>query len=105
LIKVSLAQIQLANNNMTDLEIARDNLKDALRYEPKLTGAWRLLATAEGRLGNAGGASLALAEEALLKGNKGDAHSHVKRAMTSLPSGSPSWFRAQDIESASKKTN
>jgi predicted Zn-dependent protease len=105
LIKVSLAQIQLANNNMTDLEIARDNLKDALRYEPKLTGAWRLLATAEGRLGNAGGASLALAEEALLKGNKGDAHSHVKRAMTSLPSGSPSWFRAHDIESASKKTN
>jgi predicted Zn-dependent protease len=105
LIKVSLAQIQLANNNMPDLEIARDNLKEALRYEPELTRAWRFLATAEGRLGNAGGASLALAEEALLKGNKGGALSLVKRAMASLPDGSPSWFRAQDIKSAATKSD
>jgi predicted Zn-dependent protease len=105
LIKVSLAQIQLTNNNMADLKIARDNLKQALRYEPELTGAWRLLATAEGRLGNAGGASLALAEEALLRGNSGGALSHVKRAIAVLPSGSPSWYRAQDIKSAAKKTD
>jgi predicted Zn-dependent protease len=104
LIKVGLAQIQLENNDTADLEAARDNLKEALRYEPELTGAWRFLATAEGKLGNAGGASLALAEEALLRGNKGSALSHVKRAMASLPEGSPSWFRAQDIESAAQKT-
>ncbi len=104
LIKVGLAQIQLESESTAELETARDNLKEALRYEPELSGAWRFLATAEGRLGNAGGASLALAEEALLRGNKGGALSHVKRAMVGLPEGSPSWFRAQDIESAAQKT-
>ncbi|MEE2688300.1 MAG: M48 family metalloprotease [Pseudomonadota bacterium] len=105
LIKVSLAQIQLENSNIeSQVRLARQNLKDALHYEPELTNAWRFLATAEGRLGNSGAASLALAEEALLRGKKTRALDLAKRAIKILPKGSPGWFRAQDIESATSKS-
>ena len=103
LIKINLAQLQLENRSDGQLVRARDNLIDALRYEPEMASAWRLLATAEGRLGNAGKASLALAEEASLRRNKARALSHSKRAMETLPEGSPGWFRAQDIENSFKE--
>ncbi len=104
LIKISLARLQLENGGSGQIELARDNLIEALRYEPEMASAWRFLATAEGRLGNHGAASLALAEEAMLRGNRGSALAHSKRAMERLPEGSPGWFRAQDIESMAKKT-
>jgi predicted Zn-dependent protease len=103
LIKINLAQLQLENRSDGQLVRARDNLIDALRYEPEMASAWRFLATAEGRLGNAGKASLALAEEASLRRNKARALSHSKRAMETLPEGSPGWFRAQDIENSFKE--
>jgi len=103
LIKISLAQLQLENRSEGQLVKARDNLIDALRYEPEMSSAWRFLATAEGRLGNAGKAALALAEEATLRRNRSLALSHSKRAMELLPEGSPGWFRAQDIENSFKK--
>lgn len=103
LIKINLARLQLETRDVSNVRLARENLIDALRYEPEMTSAWRFLATAEGRLGNAGEASLALAEEALRRGVLGRARGHAKRAMERLPEGSPGWFRAQDIEGAAKK--
>ena len=104
LIKVSLAKIQLESSHSTSrARLARQNLEDALRYEPEMASAWRFLATAEGRLGNAGAAALALAEEALLRGKNRRALELAKRAMKKLAEGSPSWFRAQDIANAAGK--
>ena len=102
LIRINLAQLQLENGSEEQLVKSRENLIDALRYEPEMASAWRFLATAEGRLGNTGNASLALAEEAMLRQNKALALSHSKRAMERLPKGSPGWFRAQDIENSFK---
>ncbi len=104
LIKFNLARLQLENaRDDSQIRLARRNLNEALRYEPEMASGWRFLATAEGRLGNNGGASLALAEEALLRGRKKSALTHAQRALESLPEGSPGWFRAQDIESAAGK--
>ena len=102
LIRINLAQLQLENGSEEQLVKSRENLIDALRYEPEMASAWRFLATAEGRLGNTGNASLALAEEAMLRQNKALALSHSKRAMERLPEASPGWFRAQDIENSFK---
>ena len=105
LIRINLAQLQLEIGSRKQLVKSRNNLIDALRYEPEIASAWRFLATVEGRLGNSGKASLALAEEAMLRQNKVRALSHSKRAMKKLPEGSPGWFRAQDIENSFQEVN
>ena len=97
LIRVNLARMQLAlNNPKLDEEIIR-NVRNALRYENKIPALWRQLATVYGRRGQTGKASLALAEEAMLKGDLNRAKQHVKRALGILPTGSPEHVRAQDI--------
>jgi len=101
LVKFNLARLQLENARKNpQIREARRNLIEALRYEPEMASGWRSLAIAEGRLGNNGGASLALAEEALLRGKTKSALTHAQRALERLAEGSPGWFRAQDIESA-----
>ncbi len=101
LVKFNLARLQLENARKNpQIREARRNLIEALRYEPEMASGWRSLAIAEGRLGNNGGASLALAEEALLRGKMKSALTHAQRALERLAEGSPGWFRAQDIESA-----
>ena len=101
LIKFNLARLQLENaRDAAQIREARRKLIDALRYEPEMASGWRSLAIAEGRLGNNGAASLALAEEAFLRGKTKSALTHAQRALERLAEGSPGWFRAQDIESA-----
>ncbi len=98
LIRVSLAQMQLALNDERLLPAATDNLEQALRYEPWLAYAWRNLGIAFGRAGDHGNASLALAEEASRRGNLKAAIQQANRAMDRLPSGSAGWMQAQDIK-------
>ena len=101
LIQFNLARLQLENaRDAPQIREARRKVNEALRYEPEMASGWRLLAIAEGRLSNNGGASLALAEEALLRGKKKSALTHAQQALERLAEGSPGWFRAQDIESA-----
>jgi len=100
LMRIGLARLQLDQNDIQRIAEARTHLKEALRWEDTMPSAWRFLATAEGRLGNQAEASLALAEEALLRRNKKLAKTHAKRALDLLPHGSPGWHRAQDIEAA-----
>ncbi len=97
LIRVNLAQAQLALNDDGLTRDALNNVNEALRYEPKLVQAWHLAATSYGRLKDFGNLALALAEQSILQGRKSDAKRHVKQAMGIIPVGSPGWVRAQDI--------
>lgn len=79
------------------LQEAITQIDRALKDEPKSIRAYRLLATAYGRLGNDPMARLNLAEEALLKGEKDYAKSQANAAMKGLQKNSASWLRARDI--------
>ncbi len=98
LIRVALAQSQLALNDDRLLPAATENLEEALRYEPWQAYAWRHLGIAYGRAGDHGNASLALAEEASRRGNLKAAIQQAGRAMDRLPNGSAGWMQAQDIK-------
>ncbi len=103
LIRINLAQSQLEAKDLALGDLALDNLQQAVRYEPEIPLAWRLLATAYARKDDQPNVMLALAEEAILTGKQSEARQRSKRAMDRLPKGSASWFRAQDIHNAAKK--
>jgi predicted Zn-dependent protease len=75
-------------------------LREVVRIEPRNGGAWRFLGIAEGRLGNEGAASLALAEQAVLAGNRKDAELYLHRAEQAIAAGDPDWIRLQDLSRA-----
>ena len=83
-----------------DLTEAAAMLREVVRIEPHNGGAWRFLGIAEGRLGNEGAASLALAEQAVLMGNRKDAEFYLRRAEQIVQPGDPDWFRLQDLSRA-----
>lgn len=97
LIRITLAQTQLAQEDPATLDAVIENVKTALRYEPEIPRAWRQLATAYGRKQDQGKAAHALAEEAILRGDVGGASRHANKALKLLPKGSPEWLRAQDL--------
>ena len=97
LIRVNLAQAQLELNDDQQTRDALINVKEALRYEPKLVQAWRLAAVSYGRLKDFGNLALALAEQSVAQGRISETRRHVKQAMKLLTEGSPGWLRAQDI--------
>ena len=66
--------------------------------------AWRLLATAYGRSGDIGMAAVALAEEALARGDRATARQQAERALQILQEGSAGWLRAQDVQRAAEET-
>lgn len=97
LLRVDLARVELALNDRALLPDAVDNLRAALREEPKRPFVWRQLAIALGRNGQMGESSLALAEEAMLLDKRSEAKFHAGKAVQELPTGSPGWLQAQDI--------
>lgn len=97
LIRITLAQTQLAQEDPKSLDAVITSIKNALRYEPRIPRAWRQLATAYGRKQDHGKAAHALAEEAILRGDMSGASRHANRAMKLLPKGSSEWLRAQDL--------
>jgi len=103
LIRRALAQVQLELDDPALLEPAAKNLRMVLRDEADSPFTWRLLAIAYGRNGQIAESSLALAEEAVLKGEKAAATHHAGRAEKLLPRGSSGWLKAQDILHATKK--
>ncbi len=99
LILVALAQAKLATDNPADNRSAIADLTRAVTIDRGATPmAWRLLATAHGRAGDIGMASVALAEEALAQGNQAAARQQSERALRTLRQGSAGWLRAQDIQ-------
>jgi predicted Zn-dependent protease len=98
LIKIDFAQIELESNDNSLLADAENNLNVAVRTEPDMPDLWRLLAVAYGRGGQLGMAAMALGEQALLEGRRFDARDQARRALRLLPTGSPGWIKAQDVE-------
>lgn len=98
LIRIDLAQVMLETNDPQYLAPALSQLLDASTREADMPKLWRLMAVAYGRKGDLGNAASALAQQALLEGRRDDARDQARRAMRLLPSGTPGWLRAQDIE-------
>jgi len=97
LLRRELARVQIEMNDPALLQAATVNLKAALSQDRSDGFSWRQLAIAQGKLGNMGESSLAMAEEAMVQGKIPDAKYHAGRAEKLLPSGSVGWLQAQDI--------
>ena len=97
LIQARLGQTMLELDDPTLDRETIGHLREALRYEPWLTSAWRTLAGAHARQGDIGNAALAQAEAALRSGDIPMAKREAARAMELLPRGAPGWIRAEDI--------
>lgn len=97
LIRLSLSRSLVDLNNPDYDDEAEKHLNEALRYEPWLTGGWRVLGKIYDRRGDTGNLALAQAEETIRTRRADAAKLHAKRAMDILPEGSSEWLRAQDI--------
>jgi len=102
LLRSDLARVQMATNDPKLLPAAIANLQASLRKEPNRPFIWRQLAIAEGRNGQMGESSLALAEEAMLLDKLPEAKFHAGRAVQELPKGTPGWLQAEDILQAAE---
>ncbi len=103
LLLTSLAHLQIELNRPELLPRAIDNVKRALQVDQFYPLAWRLAATAYGRRGKMGLSAWSLAEYNFLIGRERDARALAEKAARLLKRGSPSWLRAQDIISGTKK--
>lgn len=104
LIRFEYARVLIASNAPGDLEKAVEQLKFALSREPKYAFGWRNLGIAYGKLGDQGRSSIALAEEAMLKGDFAVVNYHAGRAVEIFPRGSREWLQAEDLLLAAKNT-
>lgn len=100
LMRRDLARVQIELKEPAYLKKAIPNLQVTLADDRLDPFTWRLLATAYGQLGMMGESSLALGEEALLRGKPADAKFHAGRAEKLLKKGSTGWIQAQDIKQA-----
>jgi len=98
-----LSQVLIEMNDPERDRQAIVNLRRVVQAEPTNAFAWRLSATAYGRQGDKGMTSLAMAEAALANGRYSEAKAHSKRALDTLPTGSPNWIRADDVFNASER--
>jgi predicted Zn-dependent protease len=104
LIRLNHARVLMELGQPAQLRLAVAELEAALRTEGESPFAWRQLGIARGRLGQLPLADMALAEEALLRGDPRTARSLAQRAERALPPG-PMRLRAQDIVNATAPEN
>jgi predicted Zn-dependent protease len=104
LLKLNLGQALLAQNDETMTDEALADLRDVAAAEPDNAFAWRLMAQAYDRKGDAGMARLATAEQNFALGQEDQARIFGMRAREALPKTSPEWRRATDIVLVSKPT-
>ncbi len=104
-LRIGLAQAQIETNDPALNAVALGHLRRAVLSERTNVMAWRYLGIAYGRAGEFGQSSLALAEEALLRGSKADVLFHTQRAEQALPEGSPGWLRLQDVKRVAEDMN
>ena len=98
LIRIGLARALLEQgNDQASTAEAVALLEEATRLEPRNPGAWRFLGIAYGKAGREGMASMALAEQAVLVGDKDDARLYLRRARDAIPPSDPNWIRLQDL--------
>ena len=97
LLRVNLGQTLVALDDKAKVAEGVAELKKALTQENDNAVAWRLLAEAYDKTGEAGMARLATAEFAFSVGNMKDARQFAIRARERLDKNSPEWRRATDI--------
>ncbi len=98
LIRMGLAQSLLQAEDKSGWQSAAAHLTEVLRLEPRYAPAWRLEAVAQGKLGHIGLSALALAEMALLRGDRVESEKQANRAIALLPQDAPGRKRAEDIK-------
>jgi predicted Zn-dependent protease len=103
LVRFGLARALLEMPERENIAEAAALLSEVVRVEPDNPTAWRFLGIAEGRLGNDGRASLALAEQAVLVRNQEDVELHLRRARQHVQPGDPDWIHLQDLEQAAER--
>ncbi|MBT3400909.1 MAG: M48 family peptidase, partial [Rhodospirillaceae bacterium] len=99
LLRTALGKAQVESGRADLLQPALENLRVAVRIDPQMRDAWRLLTIVNGRLGNQGDLALSQAEFTLLNGDVKAAQALAERAIKLFPTGSPGALRAQDIVS------
>ena len=97
LIRIMLAQAQVASENPSMLRDAVENLKKGLAREDQSALGYRQLAQAYGRMNRTAEADLASAQASFFEGNADYAKVHAERALRAFPEGSPNWVKANDI--------
>jgi len=100
LLRIALAQVEVELGDADLLIDAQRNLEVAISREPNNPFARKQLAIAYGKAGDEGRAALALAEHAMMTGQKAEAMHYATRAEGILEKGSAGWLRAQDIKNA-----
>lgn len=103
LIRLNLARVLIETGEPASLRAAGGELRAALARDRTDAFAWRLLGIAEGRLGNRAEADMALAEEAMLRGDASGARSLAIRAEGAFPPG-PARLRATDLRRAAEQS-
>jgi predicted Zn-dependent protease len=103
LLRTGLAQVQIESQDPALARSAIANLEESWRLDDENLLTLKLLATAYGRDGQHGMASLQLADLAFIQGRNGDAKIYADRAMNGLKPGSPAWQRANDIKQAAER--
>jgi predicted Zn-dependent protease len=97
LLRVSLAQVLLSNDNVELAPEAVKHLDIANRQEPDNSFSWFQLAKAHTLLENNAMAALASAEHAALTGRARDTMKQAHYAREHLEEDTPHWYRAQDL--------
>jgi predicted Zn-dependent protease len=97
LMRIMLAQAQIASNNQAMLNEAVSNLKRGLAKEDQSALGYRQLAVAYGKMNKIPEADLASAQGFFFEGNADYAKVHAERAMRAFPEGSPNWVKANDL--------
>ncbi|WP_158295506.1 M48 family metalloprotease [Crenalkalicoccus roseus] len=104
LIRTAHGRALLEAGGEAGLRQAVEAFEASLRLDRAQAFTWRLLATAQGRLGRMAEAELALAEEAMLRGDYAAVRRLAARAEATLPPG-PLRLRAQDLRFAVQREN
>jgi predicted Zn-dependent protease len=97
LLNIILAQALIGTENRDNATLALKSLRLAQQTESDTPIVFRYMAMAYGQLGDVPRAELATAETAWLLGDKKLARQKARKAMASLPKGTPEWQRANDI--------
>jgi predicted Zn-dependent protease len=97
LLRTEFARILIESQRKEDIEEAVTHLRHGLSRDRQSASAWRQLGIAYGKLGDVGRSSLALAEEAILRGKGAEVQFHAGRAVEMFPRGSPEWLQAEDL--------
>lgn len=103
LILADLGKVEISLGTDDSLQKAISHLEKSVTIDASHSNSWRLLAMAYGKKGNYQMSNLALAEEALLKGDYKTALQMVEQTMPKLDNSSPAFIRAGDIKNKAKE--